>query len=172
MDRNMVDVKIKKLYDDVKLPKYQTSGSSGMDVHAYITKEDYNKHLGALDSVRIKETPSFEDLFIKICPKSTVVIQTGLSFNIPEGYEIQVRSRSGMSIKGITVANSPGTIDADFVGSVCIILSNNSLYTYKVSQGDRIAQLVLQEVPKMNLIEVDELEETERGENGFGSTGI
>ncbi|MGL6066138.1 MAG: dUTP diphosphatase [Cetobacterium sp.] len=131
--------------------KYMTKGASGMDVR------------------------STEDLVVK--PGETRVISTGIKLIIPTGHEIQVRPRSGLSTKGITVMNSPGTVDEDYRGECKVILSNLSGVDFVISKMDRIAQMVLQAVPKADLLFVSEIEfnsveESERGANGFGSTGI
>lgn len=139
-------VKIKKLSDLATLPKYQTTGSSGFDFH------------------------STEDCVIM--PGDIKLIGTGLSFELPEGTELQVRPRSGISAKTkIRVANSPGTIDRDFTGEVKIILDNTGSLPYTVKVGDRIAQGIVCPVYKVELVEVTELSDTERGSGGFGSSG-
>ena len=131
-----MQIKIKKLHDDVKLPTYATDGSAGMDVYAYT--------------------------FGWMPTNETRVFPLGFSVEIPYGYELQVRSRSGLSIKGVTVANSPGTIDSDFRGEVGVIL--HSKYGHFVEDGDRIAQMVLCPVERCEWEEVKELDDTERGE--------
>ena len=147
-----VDVKIKKLphFDEaLGLPFYGSDEACGADVKACLE----------------------EDLEIK--PFERVLIPTGLSFEIPEGYEIQVRPRSGLSFKtGLMVANSPGTVDSDYRGEVKVILCNLSDKLEKVSHGERIAQLVIAPVYRMKLSVVNDISETRRGEGGFGSTGI
>ena len=130
------------------LPKYSTAQSAGMDLRAFITEPVI---LGALDRA---------------------LIPTGLYIEMPEGYEAQVRPRSGLAIKyGVTVLNSPGTIDADYRGEICVELINLSNKPYTVEPGDRIAQLVFNKYEQAKFIEVEELSETERGEGGFGHTG-
>lgn len=140
-------VKIKKLSPEAIVPSYQTPGSSGFDFHA------------------------IED--VEINPRKTVLVKTGLSMEIPEGYELQVRPRSGMSFKTkMRVANSPGTIDSDYRGEICIIMENVGMlasFPYEIKKGDRIAQGVICPVYQATFIE-DELSDTERGEGGFGST--
>jgi len=147
----VINVKVKKLRPDVMLPTYATEGSSGMDVRACI------------------------DHPVRICSGGhREAIPTGLAFEIPPGYEIQVRPRSGLALKsGITVANSPGTLDSSYRGELAIILVNHDLRSaFVVQHQDRIAQIVLQKVPQMALTEVETLSDTARGEGGFGSTGI
>lgn len=147
---NEVDVKVEKLADDVCVPSYQTKSAAGFDFHAYISCDEQ----------------------VVIMPGDTVLIPTGLAFEIPEGYEIQVRPRSGLSSKtGIRVANSPGTIDCDYRGEVKIILTNTGDTPFTVNRGDRIAQGVLAPVYQAIFKEVDELSSSERGQGGFGSSG-
>ena len=130
------------------LPKYSTAQSAGMDLRAFITESII---LGALDRA---------------------LIPTGLYIEIPEGYEAQVRPRSGLAIKyGVTVLNSPGTIDADYRGEICVELINLSNKPYTIESGERIAQLVFNKCEQAELVEVEELSETERGNGGFGHTG-
>lgn len=127
-----------------KLPKYETKGSAGMDVRS---NEDYT-----------------------LKPERRTLISTGLFFEIPKGYEMQVRPRSGMAFKyGITVLNAPGTIDSDFRGELGVILYNSGQSEFEIKKGDRIAQLVLAPVVRIEF-EESELNETERGSGGFGST--
>lgn len=131
------------------LPAYETGLSAGMDVRANID----------------------EPVILK--PLERALIKTGLFLEIPEGYECQVRPRSGLAFKkGITVLNSPGTIDADYRGEVGVILVNLSSEPYTVEHGERIAQLVFAKVKQAKWIEVEKLSETERGVGGFGSTGV
>ena len=130
------------------LPAYATSGSSGMDLRANLT-----------EAVTIK-------------PLERMLIPTGLFMEIPEGYEAQVRPRSGLAIKqGLTCLNTPGTIDADYRGEVKVILVNLSNENQSVAPGDRIAQMVIQKVEQANLVLVNVLGETARGAGGFGHTG-
>lgn len=108
----------------------------------------------------------------QVSPGDRAMVSTGLALEIPEGYEAQVRPRSGLAAKhGITVLNSPGTIDSDYRGEVKVILHNTGRFVYSVAAGDKIAQLVIQRVPTVDFVEVDELSSTERGAGGFGSTG-
>lgn len=131
------------------LPEYATLLSSGMDLRAFITEPVI---LGVLDRA---------------------LIPTGLYIEMPEGYEAQVRPRSGLAIKhGITVINSPGTIDADYRGEICVELVNLSNTPFTVEPGERIAQLVFAKYEKADFIEVEELSETERGTGGIGHTGL
>lgn len=143
-----VPVRLKRLAhgQGLDLPFYATSGAAGMDV------------LAAEDVV--------------LAPGARHAIATGLAIAIPEGFEIQVRPRSGLALKhGVTVLNAPGTIDADYRGEIKVILANLGQESFAVHRGDRIAQLVLAPVSRAHLIEVDELGTTERGVGGFGSTG-
>ena len=144
----MVRILVKKFDKNIKLPTYKTSGSSGMDLVAYIKNK------------------------ITINPGKTVIIPTGIAVAIPKNYEIQIRPRSGLAAKkGITVLNTPGTIDADYRGEIKIILINLSKKSFVVKSGDRIAQMILCPVAKGRLKEVKNLPKTVRGKGGFGSTG-
>ena len=144
----MVKVLIKKLDPSVKLPEYKTSGASGMDLTAFIKKP------------------------VSIKSKTSALITTGISVAFLENYEIQIRPRSGLAAKnGITVLNTPGTIDSDYRGEIKVIIYNHGNDDFIINNGDRIAQMVLSPVIKMELKEVNELPETLRGEGGFGSTG-
>ena len=145
----MTKILIKRLSKNIPLPKYETEGSSGMDLAA---------NVGEL---------------VEIQPGKSAIIPTGLAVSIPKNYEIQIRPRSGLAAKsGISVLNTPGTIDADYRGELKVILINLSEKIFKVEKGLRIAQMVLCPVIKAVLKEVDELEKTVRGSDGFGSTGI
>ena len=144
----MIEILIKRLSKEVSLPKYETSGSSGMDLAANI------------------------DANINIDPGKTAIIPTGLALSIPKGFEVQIRPRSGLAAKQkISVLNTPGTIDADYRGEIKVILINLGQETFKVEKGLRIAQMVVCPVVQAQLKEVDDLNETERGKGGFGSTG-
>ena len=144
----MTEVLIKRLSKNIELPKYETSGSSGMDLWANIEKQ------------------------IKIEPGKTSIIPTGISVSIPKNFEIQIRSRSGLAAKSqVSVLNSPGTIDADYRGELKVILINLGNKTFVVERGARIAQMVLCPIVKAKFKEVDSLDDTDRGASGFGSTG-
>tara|TARA_B100000945_G_C20309522_1_gene562127 strand:+ start:114 stop:551 length:438 start_codon:yes stop_codon:yes gene_type:complete len=144
----MVRVLFKRLDSRVKLPKYKTSGSSGMDLMAFTEKK------------------------IIIKPNSSALIPTGLSLAIPEDTEIQIRPRSGLAAKSsITVLNTPGTIDSDYRGEIKIILFNHGQGEFEVNNNDRIAQMVLTPILKIEFEETNELPGTIRGGGGFGSTG-
>jgi dUTP pyrophosphatase len=144
----MARVLIKKLNPDVELPTYKTSGASGMDLMAFI------------------EEP------IKIVPNSSYLVPTGLSMAFSEDYEVQIRPRSGLAAKNkITVLNTPGTIDSDYRGEIKIILFNHGTENFIINNKDRVAQMILTPVVKMEFEEVDNLPDTLRGEGGFGSTG-
>ena len=144
----MVKVLIKKLNPEVEMPNYKTPGASGMDLMAIIDKQ------------------------IKIAPNSSCLIPTGISIAFSNEYEIQIRPRSGLAAKHqISILNTPGTIDADYRGELKVILINLGEKTFIIEKGLRIAQMVLCPVIKANLKEVNELEKTERGIGGFGSTG-
>jgi dUTP pyrophosphatase len=144
----MTILQIKKLYPDVQLPKYQTQGSAGLDLQAYIK----------------------EPIILK--PGEIILVPTGLAIALQEGYEAQIRPRSGLALKnGITVLNSPGTIDADYRGEICVILINHSKQDFTITCGLRIAQMVIAQYAFASIVEVEELSATNRGEGGFGSTG-
>lgn len=144
----MVKVLIKKLDPLVKLPEYKTSGASGLDLMAFIKEP------------------------IEIKPKTSYLIPTGLSVAFSENYEIQIRPRSGLAAKkNITVLNTPGTIDSDYRGEIKVIIYNHGDENFLVNNGDRIAQMILAPVVKMELEEINNLPESIRGKGGFGSTG-
>ena len=144
----MVKVKVKKLNQNVSLPSYKTIGASGMDLKAFL-KEPVN-----------------------VKPNTSSLIPTGLSVAFSKDYEIQIRPRSGLAAKNnITVLNTPGTIDSDYRGEIKVILFNHGIYDFIINNGDRIAQMILTPVVKIELEETEELPETVRGEGGFGSTG-
>ncbi len=144
----MAKVLIKKLDPAVKLPAYKTSGASGMDLMAFI-KEPIN-----------------------VKSKKSCIINTGLSVAFAEDYEIQIRPRSGLAAKNsISVLNTPGTIDSDYRGEIKVIIFNHGDKDFLINNGDRIAQMILTPVIKMDLEETNDLPETIRGEGGFGSTG-
>ena len=144
----MTEILIKRLSKEVILPKYETDGSSGLDLAAFTNKN------------------------IEIKPGKSEIIPTGLAVAIPKNFEIQIRPRSGLAAKNqISVLNTPGTIDADYRGELKVILINLSDKSFIVERGLRIAQMVLCPVAKANLVEVDDLIETKRGDGGFGSTG-
>ena len=146
-----IAIRIKRINsnsEDIPLPSYSTSGSAGMDIRAAVENK------------------------IIISPGSLVLVPTGFSVEIPDGYEIQVRPRSGLAAKfGIGILNSPGTIDSDYRGEIKIILMNFSKNEFIIERGDRIAQLVVSKVYTAKLIESNDLAESERGDGGFGHSG-
>ena len=144
----MVKVLVKKLNPKVELPKYKTDGSSGLDLMAFI------------------ESP------ITIIPNASALIPTGISVAVSNDLEIQIRPRSGLAAKSnITVLNTPGTIDSDYRGEIKIILFNHGKENFIVNNKDRVAQMILAPIVKIEFEEVDELPDTIRGSGGFGSTG-
>ena len=144
----MVKVLVKRLNPKVQLPSYKTKGSSGMDLMAFIEGT------------------------IKIAPNNSALIPTGISVAIPNDVEIQIRPRSGLAAKSnISVLNTPGTIDSDYRGELKVILFNHGSKEFIVNNYDRIAQMILMPVLKVDFEEVDNLPETVRGSGGFGSTG-
>ena len=145
----MTKILIKRLSNNIPLPKYETEGSSGMDLTANVNR------------------------VIEILPGKSEIIPTGIDLSIPKNYEIQIRPRSGLAAKNqISVLNTPGTIDEDYRGEIKVILINLGEKKFTIEKGLRIAQMVLCPVIKAELEEVDELDETKRGSGGFGSTGI
>ena len=145
----MTEILIKRLSKNIPLPKYETDGSSGMDIAADVKTN------------------------IEIKPGKTEIIPTGLDVSIPKNFEIQIRPRSGLAAKNqISVLNTPGTIDADYRGELKVILINLGNKSFVVEKGLRIAQMVLCPIIKANIKEVETLENTKRGSGGFGSTGV
>ncbi len=144
----MVKVLVKKLNPNVELPKYKTEGSSGLDLMAFI------------------------DNPIKISPNASALVPTGISVAISNDLEIQIRPRSGLAAKSsVTVLNTPGTIDSDYRGEIKIILFNHGKEDFIIKNKDRVAQMILVPIIKIEFEEVDELPNTIRGSGGFGSTG-
>lgn len=144
---NLTDIKCVALEGAI-IPQYKTTGAAGADICAHLT-----------ESITLK-------------PMERFAVPTGLFFEIPEGFEIQVRPRSGLAIKnGITCLNTPGTIDSDYRGEVKVILVNLGTEDFVINNGDRIAQIVVSPVTLGNFVITDKLDETERGTGGFGSTG-
>lgn len=146
-----IDLKIKRLNNnyDLPLPAYETEGSSGLDLRAAVTEP------------------------VTLKPGEIRLIPTGIAVNIPSGYEGQIRPRSGLALKhGIGMVNSPGTIDSDYRGEIGIVAINYSDKPYTIRRGDRIAQMVLTRVYRGDICEVEELDSTERGEGGFGHSGV
>jgi dUTP pyrophosphatase len=147
----MTILKIKKLANStgLTLPKYETIGSAGIDLQAGID----------------------EDIIIK--PNESKLIKTGIAIALENGFEAQIRPRSGLALKNsITVLNTPGTIDCDYRGEICVILINHGKQDFVVSKGMRIAQMVISQYQQAEIIEVEDLDETARGKGGFGSTGV
>jgi dUTP pyrophosphatase len=141
-----VRISIQKLHSEAEIPMYHTDGSAGFDLHA------------------------IEEIVLE--SGETQLIGTGLAFAIDTGYEVQIRPRSGLAAKhGVTVLNAPGTIDSDYRGEIKVILINHGKSSYTVKKGTRIAQAIVALANQAVLVEVDSLDETVRGEGGFGSTG-
>ena len=146
---NFIEMKVRVAHDSIELPAYETTSSAGMDLRAYLP-----------------------DGSITLETKQRVLVGTGLYFEIPEGFEVQIRPRSGLALKqGITVLNSPGTIDADYRGEIKVILVNLSTEPFVVERGLRVAQMVIAKHERAELEVKDSLDETTRGSGGFGSTG-
>ncbi|MDK2984961.1 MAG: dUTP pyrophosphatase [Clostridia bacterium] len=149
MEKLTVDVKIIPGNEDIELPQYMTEGAAGLDLRAAVKDE------------------------VILAPGDTTLVPTGLALKIPPGYEAQVRPRSGLALKhGITLLNSPGTIDADYRGEIGVILTNLGKKDFSIKRGDRIAQMVFAKVQRVTLKQVSELEDSDRGSGGFGHTGI
>lgn len=142
----MTRINILKLTTNATLPSKATVDSAGYDLYA---AEDMWVYSGC-----------------------TALVKTDIAIELPQGYEAQIRSRSGLAKRGITVANSPGTIDADYRGPIGVLIHNSNLLDFNIKKGDRIAQMVIQRVPEVELVEVTELSDTDRGANGFGSSGV
>ena len=141
-------VRIKRLRPDASLPRYMTSHAAGMDLAAAIDEP------------------------VTLAARERASVGTGIAISLPEGYEAQIRPRSGLATRhGITLLNSPGTIDADYRGEIRVILINHGSEAATIRSGDRIAQMIVGPVTRVDWIEVDELDETERGGGGFGHTG-
>jgi dUTP pyrophosphatase len=148
---NNLRVKILKNGFGLPLPKYESDGAAGIDL------------LAAID----------EKKRVKILPGRAEMIPTGIAIALPIDFEAQIRPRSGLAAKhGITILNSPGTIDSDYRGEISAMLINHSKINFEIERGMRIAQMVISPVVQFNLIEIQNLDETERGGGGFGSTGI
>ena len=144
-----VTVKFQRHAEDVVLPGYATSGAAGMDIAAHI------------------------DTAVTLAPLARAAIVTGFSMQLPHGYEAQIRPRSGLALKhGVTVANAPGTIDSDYRGEVTVILINLSQQDFTITPGMRIAQMVIAPVTNCRLEDASQLDRSDRGTGGFGSTGV
>jgi len=146
----MTHIRIKRLNEgkDLPLPGYESEGSSGMDLRACVKNDT------------------------QLNPGEIMLVPTGLAVSIPEGYEAQIRPRSGLALRhGIGMVNSPGTIDSDYRGEIGVVMINWGKEPYVIKRGDRIAQMILSRVYRAELIEVDDLDVTARGDGGFGHTG-
>jgi dUTP pyrophosphatase len=143
----MMELKVKKIVKSAKLPQYAHPGDAGLDLFSIEERE--------------------------ILPGETALIHTGIKIELPQNTEAQIRPRSGLALKNsITVLNTPGTIDEGYRGEIGVILINHGKVPFKVEKGMKIAQMVIKPVLRVNVIEVDELSDTQRSENGFGSTGV
>jgi dUTP pyrophosphatase len=146
---NSVEVEIKCLHPNSRTPAYETEHAAGMDLRAHLEQE------------------------LSLYPGERVLVETGIAIALPQGYEAQVRPRSGLALKhGVSLLNSPGTIDADYRGEIKVVLINHGSEVFKVSNGDRIAQLVVAPVSRVEWKETTELNRTVRADGGFGHTGI
>lgn len=145
----MTKILIKKLSKTAIIPKYETQGASGVDISANINED------------------------LTLATNKSILVPTGIAVSIPQGFEIQIRPRSGLAAKkGISVLNTPGTIDADYRGEIKVILINHGNEPFIIRNGDRIAQMVVCPIVQAKFEQVDELSDTERGSGGFGSTGV
>lgn len=173
------------------IPSYKTDGSAGFDFHAVINRSlpwdnlylpDSGNYFTNVDTKTIiinditygpnDDLPESFEMKVFIPPKSMLVVDTGLSVQIPNDWSMEVRPRSGLAVKsGITIVNSPGTIDSDYTGNIMIVLYNLGKDTFFIKEGDRIAQGVMVFTPKFDMKEVESIKETKRGNGGFGSTG-
>jgi len=145
----MTKILIKKLSKTAIIPKYETQGASGVDISANINED------------------------LTLATNESTLVPTGIAVSIPQGFEIQIRPRSGLAAKkGISVLNTPGTIDADYRGEIKVILINHGNEPFIIRNGDRIAQMVVCPIVQAKFEQVDELSDTERGSGGFGSTGV
>ncbi len=142
-------LKIKKLRPNAIIPEYMSEFAAGMDIFACI------------------------DEIVTLKPFKRDLIPTGIAISLPKGYEAQIRPRSGLAVKnGITLLNSPGTIDADYRGEIKVVMINLGEKDFQIKHGDRIAQMIINKVEYPEILETDELDETSRGSGGFGSTGV
>ncbi|MCQ9206736.1 MAG: dUTP diphosphatase [Omnitrophica bacterium] len=149
MEKIGIGIKKKEGAGDLPIPQYATTGSSGMDLYADVEGE------------------------LVLAPGDIKLVSCGIHLSIPEGYEAQIRPRSGLALKhGITLVNTPGTIDSDYRGIVSLIMTNLGRASFTIKRGDRIAQLVIKEVVRAEFLEADELDRTVRSQGGFGHTGI
>lgn len=161
---NVYDVPLIKMYEDVEVPEYIDLGCSGADVRAY--SFSYPDDLGTTTFIS-------DDSPLVMSPGERVLVRTGIKVELPLGKEIQVRPRSGLALKhGVTVLNSPGTIDASYRGEIGIILLNTSNEEFVINKQDRVAQLVLADVIQAYYKATDEISDSDRGEKGFGDSGV
>lgn len=156
-----MNIKCKVKDNTVIVPKYQTNGAAGMDLHAHTFSNP--------NSTIINDYP---EEGLRVFPGQIIKVNTGLFLEIPEGYEAQLRPRSGLALKhGISLVNTPGTIDSDYRGEIAVILINHGGNVFTLGKGDRIAQMVFNKIERAELVLDDNLSETERGTGGFNSTG-
>lgn len=157
-----VELKVKKVLQRASIPSYSTKGSACFDIRGYIDDPD-------LDT---EELPSSVDVAL-VSDQQAVIVRTGLAFEVPKGFVLLLFARSGLAFKNqVQLGNSVGVIDSDYRGEVKVCLTKATAGSYTISDGDRIAQGMLLPIPQASLVEVNKLSTTERGEGGFGSTGI
>lgn len=169
---NTVDVKIINKSNN-KLPKYETKNSSGLDVRADFSRLTPENPIKAYGNCQFVFKSEKNNPYLILDPGCRALIPTGLFVSLPEGYKIQVRPRSGLALKeGLSILNTPGTIDADYRGEIGIIIINHGLNPVVIENEERIAQLVLNKIEQINWIESNDLDKTDRGEGGFGHTNL
>lgn len=161
-----VSVKLAKVHEDAKIPKYAHAGDSGFDLHAYLPAV---KSLVKTDKFNADQYVDHKP--VELYPGKFVLIKTGLRFQLPEGFELQVRPRSGLAAKYGIQAHF-GTVDEPYRGEIGVVLFNHGEKPFKIEHGDRVAQAVIAPVTRASFTVVDELDATERGEGGFGSSGV
>lgn len=168
----MTEVSVKlRLENGAEMPVYKTAGSAGFDLKAQSFKKVFN----GKKEIDLTETLAhcIANGYITLRPAERVMIGTGLFMEIPEGFQLEIRSRSGLALeKGLTVSNQPGTVDSDYRGEICIIITNTNSFLARLDIGDRVAQGVLMPVYKAVFSQEDTLQHTQRGSGGFGSTGF
>jgi dUTP pyrophosphatase len=165
-----MEIKVTKKHENVVLPEYATEGAAGFDLIADSFLQLYNIHIPISFDEKLKY--SIQKGYLVLRPNERLLVGTGLFMQIPQGYELQIRDRSGLSLKkGLKVFNAPGTIDSDYRGEIGVILANLSDGLVKVQLGERIAQGIIAKYEKVNF-ELATLSNTERGDKGFGSTGV
>lgn len=172
----MEKVKVKILLDEnmgAQVPEYKTTEAAGADVRIVFNPNKPDRWANTVNiNPLMLQKEHRDNLWTFLGAGETRLFDLGFSVEVPKGYELQLRSRSGMAKKGIFVINSPGTIDSDYRGPMMVLLHNAGSNNFTLNHGDRIGQLVLKRAPQAEFVMVDKLSDTERGEGGFGSTGV